>query len=157
MKLSCCLRFPRAALGALAVLMLMSACGEPADTFPGQPVTHRRQAFREIMKSFEPMGVMLREDNYQAERFAALAEKYSATFDTPWQYFGGPDTRYAPSTARAEVWTQAAQFEERRLAFLDASRKLVEAARARDAKQVAAAYEAAHAQCEQCHKTFKDK
>ncbi len=146
----------RLGLGAVAVC-LVAACGEPADNFPGQPVTHRRQAFRDIMKSFEPMGVMLRQDGYQAERFAELAEKYNTAFETPWAYFGGPDTRYPPSTARAEIWTDAAQFEQRKQAFLAASRTFVEAARARDDTRVAQAYLAVHEQCEQCHKTFKDK
>lgn len=149
-------RFAPLWLGALLAVGVLAAC-EPSDNYPGQPVTHRRQAFRDIMKSFEAMGVMLRQDGYRADRFIELANQYNGAFDKPWQYFGGPDTRYPPSTARAEIWTQAAQFEERKQAFLDASRRLVDVAGTRDEQRIADAYEAAHAQCEQCHKRFKDK
>jgi cytochrome c556 len=39
----------------LSLPLFITACSEPADTHPGQPVTQRRAAFKEIIKNFEPM------------------------------------------------------------------------------------------------------
>jgi cytochrome c556 len=54
-------------------LFLLTACGEPEDTRPGQPVAQRRAAFKEILKSFEPMGLQLRNQRYDAKQFSLLA------------------------------------------------------------------------------------
>jgi uncharacterized protein YceK len=44
-----------------AVLVGLSGCNAHVeDTRPGQPVKTRQVAFQEILKVFEPMGVMLR-------------------------------------------------------------------------------------------------
>jgi cytochrome c556 len=50
----------------LSTVALLAACGEVEDTRPGQPVKTRQTAFKEIVKAFEPMGVMLRENRYDA-------------------------------------------------------------------------------------------
>jgi len=51
----------------LTALTLM-ACGEAADTRPGQPVAHRRAAFKKILLAFEPIGVQLRESGAELRR-----------------------------------------------------------------------------------------
>ncbi|HET7775219.1 MAG TPA: cytochrome c, partial [Azospira sp.] len=58
---------------ALALPLLLAACGEAEDTRPGQPVAHRRAAFQQILKAFEPMGIMLRENRYNADEFLKRA------------------------------------------------------------------------------------
>lgn len=139
------------------VLALLTACmGEPEDTRPGQPVKTRQNAFKEIIRSFEPMGKMLREDRYEADRFLMFAESLVARRDAPWSHFG-PDTNYPPTKATAEVWGQPAEFEKNRQAFIDATGKLLEAARSKDRKQVEAPYKAVHETCQTCHRTFKQR
>ena len=53
---------------------MLTGCGEVEDTRPGQPVKQRQVAFKEIVKTFEPMGVMLRKDRYDADKFLPMAE-----------------------------------------------------------------------------------
>ena len=50
------LKFP---LFFLLTAAMLTGCGEVEDTRPGQPVKQRQVAFKEIVKTFEPMGVML--------------------------------------------------------------------------------------------------
>ena len=83
---------------------LLTACGEPEDTRPGQPVKQRQTAFKDIIKSFEPMGVMLRKGTYDAERIEKFTAELIAKRDLPWSHFG-PDTNYPPTKATAEVWS----------------------------------------------------
>ena len=151
---------PLTAGTAIAVLAaaLLAACGETAveDTRPGQPVKHRQAAFKEIVKAFEPMGVLLRKDRYDADKFIPMAENLAARRDGPWSYFG-PDTNYPPSKATAEVWKQPEQFEKARQDFIAATDALLAATRSKDKAQVTTAYETLHETCKNCHKQFKER
>lgn len=63
---------------------------------------HRQAAFKQIVKTFEPMGVILRKDRYEADKFLPLAEALIAKRDGPWSYFGA-DTNYPPTKATPDV------------------------------------------------------
>lgn len=140
---------------AALIPLLLTACGEPADTQPGQPVTHRRAAFKKILLAFEPMGVRLRKQQYEADQFILLAKELGSVKNGPWQYFGA-DTNYPPTHAKARVWSESDEFETDRQAFLQAADRLVLATESRDEKLVTTAYEAVHDSCRNCHKVFKD-
>ncbi|MFZ2268759.1 MAG: cytochrome c [Azonexus sp.] len=140
----------------VAICSLLAACGEPADTHPGQPVTHRRAAFEKILHAFEPMGVQLRAGQYKPDAFLARAKELASVKEGPWQYFG-PDTNYPPTHATAKVWSEPAEFDKERQAFLAASGELLLAAESRDEKKVAVAYEVVHQTCRTCHKSFKEQ
>jgi cytochrome c556 len=140
----------------LLTVALLAACGEVEDTRPGQPVKTRQAAFKEIVKAFEPMGVMLREDRYDADRFAMHAERLLARRDAPWSHFG-PDTNYPPTKATPEVWQQAEQFDQEKQAFLAATDALRIAAQSKDKAQATAAYDKVHEACKRCHKQFKER
>jgi len=138
----------------LSTAALLAACGEPEDTRPGQPVKQRQQAFKEIIKSFEPMGVMLRKGNFDAERFDKLSAELVAKREGPWSYFGA-DTNYPPTKAKAELWQQPQQFEADKQAFLQASDALLAAAQSKDKARIQPAYDAVHESCKACHDRFK--
>jgi cytochrome c556 len=140
----------------LSTVALLAACGEVEDTRPGQPVKTRQVAFKEIVKAFEPMGVMLRENRYDADKFAMHAERLMARRDAPWSHFG-PDTNYPPTKATPEVWKQPEQFEKDKQAFLSATDALLAAAQRKDKEQSAAAYDKVHEACKTCHKQFKER
>jgi cytochrome c556 len=138
----------------LLSVALLAACGEPEDTRPGQPVKHRQQAFKDVIKSFEPMGVMLRKGPYDAERFEKFTTDLMAKRNQPWSHFG-PDTNYPPTKATAEVWSQPEAFDKEKQAFLAATDKLQAAVVGKDKAHIGIAYEAVHDSCKSCHKQFK--
>ncbi len=140
----------------LSTVALLAACGEVEDTRPGQPVKTRQTAFKEIVKAFEPMGVMLRENRYDADKFAMHAERLVARRDGPWSHFG-PDTNYPPTKATPEVWKQAEQFEKDKQAFVAATDALLVAARSKDKAQSEAASDKVHEACKTCHEQFKER
>lgn len=141
---------------AAILLATVTACGETADNRAGQPVMHRRAAFKKILLAFEPMGVQLREKRYNASQFLAQAKELAGVKDGPWPYFG-PDTNYPPTHAKGKVWSDPEQFETARQTFLKATENLVRAAETGDEKQVTPAYEAVHDSCRTCHDAFKDR
>ena len=55
----------------LITAFLLTACGEPQDTRPGQPVKTRQDAFAALLRSFEPMGKMLK-DNVLVRKIAGI-------------------------------------------------------------------------------------
>lgn len=135
--------------------MLLVACSEPPDTHPGQPVTQRRAAFKEIVKSFEPMGVQLRKGPFDASQFLVLAKQLDTLKESPWQHFG-PDTNYPPSKAKAALWKEPEKFEAGHQDFIKAVSALAVAAESKDQKKITPAYETLHETCRSCHKAFKE-
>jgi cytochrome c556 len=140
----------------MLLLVGLPACGPVEDTRPGQPVKTRQTAFKEMLKVFEPMGTMLRTNQYDPEKFAALAEALMTKRDAPWRHFA-TDTHYPPTKAKTEVWTNAEQFERERLVFMTATDQLLVAARARRAADALLAYQAVADACQSCHKHFREK
>jgi cytochrome c556 len=141
----------------ISIATLLAACGaEPEDTRPGQPVAHRRAAFKEMIKSFETMGAMIRREEFNAAKFASLTAAIMAVREKPWQYFG-PDTQYPPSKATDAVWSQPADFEARKQEFFVATDKLGAASGTKDVQVAKAAFEAVEKTCRDCHDTFKKR
>lgn len=139
----------------LSATALLAACGgEAEDSRPGQPVAHRRAAFKELMTAFEPVGIMMREGPYEAARFRTLVDGVMARRDAPWQYFQ-PDTTYPPSKAKPEVWSDAAGFAAEKKAFFEATDKLAAAAKTPDESAAKAAVQAVEDSCRDCHKAYK--
>ncbi len=151
------MRFALPAALLLSAAALLAACsGEVEDTRPGQPVKTRQQAFKAIIRSFEPMGVMLRGKTYDADKFLAMASDLVARRDAPWAHFG-PDTDYPPTKATAEVWRQPEKFARDKEAFIAATDALLVAARTKDRQRLDAPYQAVYDTCQGCHKTFKQR
>lgn len=140
----------------LLTVATLAGCGEVEDTRPGQPVKHRQVAFKEIVKTFEPMGVMLRKGTYDADKFLPMAEALLAKRDGPWEHFGA-DTNYPPTKATPEVWKQPEEFEKNKKAFITATDALLVAAQSKDKAQVEKTYDAVHEACKTCHKQFKER
>lgn len=136
--------------------LLLTACGEVEDTRPGQPVKHRQEAFKAILRAFEPMGTMLKDKRYDPDKFAALADDLAAKADAPWTHFG-PDTDYPPSKSKSEVWQRADDFAKAREDFLKATAALQTAAKQKDAKAVEAPYKQVYDTCQSCHRTFRQR
>ncbi|MDR2637532.1 MAG: cytochrome c [Zoogloeaceae bacterium] len=142
-----------AGAGLLAMLTL-PACGPVEDTRPGRPVAHRQEAFREILRAFEPMGIQLRTESFEAEAFLRHATKLEAVKEAPWSYFGA-DTQYPPSQSKDRLWQEKERFEALRDAFLRAVTDLREAAQSREEGKARAAWQTVETTCRDCHKPYK--
>lgn len=143
---------------ALPLLLLVGliACGPVEDTRPGQPVKARQTAFKEMLRVFEPMGTMLRTNQYDPQQFLALAEALMTKRDAPWRLFAS-GTHYPPTKAKPEVWNNAEQFERERQVFMVATDQLLVAAHAKRVGDAQLAYQAVTDACQSCHKHFREK
>lgn len=138
----------------LSTFALAACTAEVADTHPDQPVTKRQQAFKQLLRSFEPMGKMLQDSRYDPEAFARHAGEVATLKDAPWAHFG-PDTNYPPTKALAAVWERPDDFERRRGDFIAAIDALSAAAATRDETGVRAAFATAQDSCKACHRDFR--
>lgn len=144
----------RLTLLALSTLTLAACSQQVEDTHPDKPVTQRQEAFKAMLRTFEPMGTMLRTDRYDADAFARMALELKDLRDEPWTHFG-TDTNYPPTKARPAVWQKTAEFEQRRDNFIAATDGLLEAAERRNSAEVRRAYEAVQDSCKACHRDFR--
>lgn len=135
---------------------LASCTAHVEDTRPGQPVKTRQDAFKEILRVFEPMGVMLRTDRYDSVRFAELAAELSGISERPWVHFSA-DTNYPPSKAKDAVWKQPDEFERKKLAFSAAITRLDSAVTSAKKEGISKAYFELHDTCKSCHDQFKKR
>jgi len=141
----------------IAVLLGLSGCNAHVeDTRPGQPVKTRQVAFQEILKVFEPMGVMLRTDTYEPDRFAALAAELTIKRERPWAHFSA-DTHYPPTKAKEAVWTEADEFEQKKQAFIAATEQLNVAAQTKNMEAAKKAYFEVYDTCKSCHSQFRTR
>lgn len=144
----------RLALLSVCALTLAACSSEIPDTHPDQPVTKRQQAFKAMLRTFEPMGTMLKDRRYDADAFARLANELASLREQPWSHFG-PDTNYPPTKALAAVWEKPAEFEQRRQSFIEASDRLIAAAAARNEAEARSTYAAVQDSCKACHRDFR--
>lgn len=144
----------RLALLSLSALTLAACSSEIPDTHPDQPVTKRQQAFKAMLRSFEPMGTMLKDRRYDPDAFARLANELASLRERPWSHFG-PDTNYPPTKALPAVWERPADFEQRRTSFIEASDRLIAAAAARNEADARSAYAEVQDSCKACHRDFR--
>jgi cytochrome c556 len=141
----------RRLLPCLLFPLALAACGPAQDTRPGQPVKHRQDAFKQLLRAFEPYGVMLRTNEYDAKQMAQFHDPFAASLNGPWGYFGA-GTNYPPSKAKAALWERPAEFAKDKEAFMDGARALLAAKTKEEAK---AAYERTREACNTCHKAFR--
>ena len=148
------MRLQRDLIIVLTVLSLM-ACGEATDTHAGQPVAHRRAAFKKILLAFEPIGVQLREKQYNSNRLIDQAKLLASLKNDPWSYFDA-DTNYPPTHAKAKIWSDPDLFRAAQQTFVQAVDRFALVVEDHDETHAKAAYEAVQDSCRNCHKAFKD-
>jgi len=139
----------------MLTMLSLIACGEATDTHPGQPVAHRRVAFKKILLAFEPISIQLREKKYDSNRLIEQTKLLASLKNDPWPYFGA-DTNYPPTHAKAKLWSNPDQFKVAQQTFIQAVDRFVLVANDRDEAHARAAYEAVKDSCRNCHKAFRD-
>jgi cytochrome c556 len=91
-------------LVALLVSPILAGCGAKPDTHPGQPVTKREAIFHNMLRAFEPMGLMVRgREPYESDKFLKNAVALETLGKQPWSYFTA-GSYYSPTRAKPTVW-----------------------------------------------------
>ncbi len=140
---------------ALLAVLGLSACGQAEDTHPGQPVTKRKVIFKTILRTLEPMGLVVRGHNeYNAAQFRAAAARLQELSTQPWQYFT-PGSNYPPTRAKPDVWAKPAEFKQAQQKFITAAAGLNQAAQSNNLDTIRPAFAAVESSCKSCHQQFR--
>lgn len=140
---------------AAVCLTLLSACGPQEDTHPGQPVTKRENIFKDNLRAFEAMGLMVRDkEPYTPKEFLDDAQKLKALSTQPWVYFT-PGSDYAPSRALPSVWQRPEVFKHAQETFIVAAAQLADVAQGGNLDQIKPIYNQVKESCAACHHDFR--
>lgn len=147
----------RAAPLLLGACLMLAGCGPKEDTHPGQPVTKRRVLLQETLRTFEPMGLMVRgKTPYVVVDLLARVDKLQALSTQPWTYFP-PGSTYAPSRAKPAVWEHPAEFKQAQDKYIKAVTNLASVAQSGNIDLIRPAYEQVSDSCATCHKAFRGR
>ncbi len=142
-------------LVVLLACLALSACNK---VDPNSPLGKRQIIFRQMLKTSEQLGGMLRgRVKFEAPTFTSSASQLASLAQQPWQHF--PQARdEGKSSAKDEVWQNQQRFDElakqletttAALALISSQQPLLPANLAKPFKQVENA-------CEACHQEFRD-
>lgn len=124
---------------------------------PNSPLGKRQALFKEMLRTSEDLGGMLRGRlPFDEQAFASGAVRLDELTAQPWQHF--PQVRdEGDSRARDEVWQRQARFQELADAQMASTRALAEAAAQPplQAKTLAPLVARVEADCKACHSEFR--
>jgi cytochrome c556 len=145
----------KSTLVALLAGTVLAGCSSPVDNHPGQPVTHRKQIFHEILRSFEPMGVVIRgHDDYVKSTFLQHAITLETLAKEPWKYFT-PGSNYPPTRADDKVWKDPKDFKYEEQKLIDTTTVLAQASQTGDFDRIRHAYSDVAVTCKACHREYR--
>lgn len=139
----------------LLACLTLTACG---GVDPNSPLGQRKAIFKQMLKTSEDMGGMLRgRVNFDGQKFADGAVKLDGLSREPWKHF--PQVKETDDTsARADVWEKQARFEElaRQLEATTAELVTVTRVQPLQAAQLQAPMDKVEAACKACHTEFRN-
>lgn len=146
--------FKRLTVVLLAALAL-TACDR---VDPSSPLGKRKAIFKDMLKTSEDMGGMLRGRlPFDGLKFAEGALRLDSLAHAPWEHF--PQVRdEGDSSARAEVWQRQERFHDLARQLEGVTGELVESTRTQplDPAQLKAPMAKVEAACKACHSEFRN-
>lgn len=140
-----------------ASLALTACSSEPQDTHPDQPVTKRKAVFKQMLRTLEPMGMVVRKrEDYNSQAFLSDAKKLKQLASEPWSHFP-PDSNYPPTRAKPEVWQKPDDFTHARQKLEETTEKLLKAAESGNMALIRPALNSVEESCKSCHQQFRGK
>lgn len=139
----------------LLACLALAACG---GVDPNSPLGQRKAIFKQMLKTGEDLGGMLRgRIPFDGQRFADGAVKLDALAHEPWKHF--PQVREQDHTsATDDVWKKQARFQKIARELEAATGQLVIASKIQPYKvsNLAPAVQRVEDACSACHKEFRD-
>lgn len=149
-----CLFAPRL-LVALFACLVLAGCNR---VDPDSPLGKRQAIFKQMLKTSEQMGGMLRgRVKFDAPVFATSATLLATLAQQPWQHF--PQVRdEGKSSAKDEVWQNQQRFNQlaKQLEVSTAALSLAAGQGSLAPADLAKPFKQAENACEACHQEFRD-
>ncbi|MGO0696353.1 cytochrome c [Pseudomonas guariconensis] len=146
-------------LKCFTVLLLVGLSLAACDRVdPNSPLGQRKAIFKQMLKTSEDMGGMLRGRlPFDGARFAEGAVKLDGLSREPWQHF--PQVKdEGDSSARPEVWERQARFQDLARQLEGVTDELVSVTRDQplEAASLKVPMDKVEAACKACHTEFRN-
>ena len=142
----------------LVILLAGLSLGACERLDPNSPLGQRKAIFKQMLKTSEQLGGMLRgRISFNEADFVAGAGQLDSLVRAPWQHF--PQVRdEGKSSAKDEVWQNQQRFNElaRKLEISTAGLLAATAQKPLTPKALAAPLNQVEAACKACHQEFRD-
>lgn len=135
-------------------LVLLATLALIATASHAGPGEDRQASFKKILRSFEPMGVMLRGSGYRKDTFIQHADALKAASAAPFTQFK-PGTIDDVSRAKPAIWSEPVKWKAEQDKFLLAVGQLQTSARGSDLDAIRRSYDAVSQSCKSCHDSFR--
>ena len=140
-------------------LFLIAGCEKNStstvENDPERPVYHRQEAFKKILRDFEPLGLMHRKEiKMNLIEYQKLAENLKKSQNEPWGYFK-ENTFYPPSRSKENIISENNIFLAEIEIYKNSVENLNLSAQKGDEKEMEFSYNALHNSCRSCHKKFR--
>ncbi len=145
----------RFALPLVLACLALAAC-DGVD--PDSPLGKRQAIFKDMLKTSEDLGGMLRGRlAFDEQRFVSGAAELERLARAPWQYFPQAKEAGGDSRAKDEVWQRQARFAELARDLEEAAAALVVASQAAplEARELRPAMQRLEDSCKACHQEFR--
>ena len=140
----------------LPILALtLVACG---GVDPNSPQGKRQAIFKQMLKTSENLGGMLRgRIAFDAERFASGAVELDRLTRTPWEHFPRVQEEGGETRAKDDVWLRQERFQQRAREMEASTAALVAASSAKPLRRdpLAAPMQRVEDSCKACHEEFR--
>jgi cytochrome c556 len=146
----------RPAIAAVLLLAATAVAAQAPQLKAEDQIKQRKSAFAVIGHNFSSLGAMAQEKKpYSKEEAVRNAELVSMLADYPKNFFG-PGTDKGETKARAELWKNRSDFDDKMDKMIGEARKLPQAARG-DLASVKKAVADTGAACKACHDDYRAK
>lgn len=142
-------------LVVLLACLTLAACNK---VDPNSPLGKRQVIFKQMLKTSEQLGGMLRgRVSFNEQAFSAGAVSLAALSQQPWQHF--PQAKdEGQSSAKDDVWSNQQRFNElaKQLETITADLVQVSSQKPLLAANLAKPFKQVENACEACHNEFRD-
>jgi cytochrome c556 len=142
----------------LAFAALATAGSAYAAVKPETAIHYRQAVYRVILWNFLPLGEMYKgRTPFDAKEAERRAERIAAASEQLLEGFPAGSDSGAETAAKAEIWSERADFEAKMKDFTTQSRALVAAAHSGDEAKFRAQFDDLKSACKSCHDTFRSE
>ena len=142
-------------LSVTVLAVLLAGCDK---VDPNSPEGKREAIFKQLLKSKEHMGGMLRgRIPFVADDFTQHANEVENLAQQPWQYFPVPENGKATGQAKDAVWKDQQRFKQLTKQLEQTTKALALAAHKPNLQpaDVQPAFKKVEDTCSECHKAFR--
>lgn len=143
-------------LRLLTLAVLVGCTAIHAEVKPETAIHYRQSVYRVILWNFLPMSDMVKgKTAFDAKEFAKHAERIALLAPQLLEGFTKGSDQGAQTDAKAEIWNNFDDFENKMNTFIESARNLNEVAKNADEAKIKSQFQKMAGACKSCHDKYR--